>query len=330
MKLHNKQSYITKQNEEFKKRKRLPLLTKIIYYLVLMSIVAYLVYFFVSRAYSFSSTGYVMSEREDLVASYGGRVIAMSVRPGDSVKRGDEIARIAASKFCQIDENRALQDTKEDLIRKQLEFAHLRNELELIKNEFKRYKKQTELSRALDLDAPLISENKMDNLQLDENKKNLELALAREEVKYLTAKQEKLLGLPKPRMSPECSEELVRAPYQGTIFSTLVNENDIVSKDEPIVQMYSPNFGTHVYTQVEFEEYQNVNIGKPLDILLPDGKKTRGIVEDIGAKYEETLPLGLGTTKNAFIVVKIKPSSDTTQGEWAQFDDYQVKVIGTK
>lgn len=330
MKLHSKQNYITKQNEEFQKRKRLPLLTKIIYYLVLISIVAYLVYFFVSRAYSFSSTGYVMSEREDLVASYGGRVIAMSVQPGDYVKKGDEIARIAASKFCQIDENRALQDTQEDLLKKQLELAHVRNELELLKNEVNRYKKQTGLSRALDLDAPLVSENKMDSLQLDVNKKNLELALAREEMKHLTAKQEKLLGLPKPGTSPECSEELVRAPFQGTIFSTLVNENDIVSKDEPIIQMYSPSFGTHVYTQIEFEEYQNVNIGKPLDILLPNGKKTRGIVEDIGAKYEETLPLGLGTSNNAFIVVKIKPSNDTTQGEWAQFDDYQVKVIGTK
>ena len=271
-----------------------------------------------------------MTEREDLVASYGGRITNININSGDYVQKGETIAVVAASKFCPPIEDRSIENVNQDIAEKQLELQYLKNELALLQKEFQRHKEKTEFSRALDLDAPLISSNDSDNLQLDVSKKRLQLVRVSDEVEYLKSKKEQLLARPTPVTSPECTDETLRAPFDGKVYLVLAHQNDIVSKGEPVAQISPTSSRTFVYTQVEFEQYQDVSIGKSLSVVLPDGQTTEGIIEDIGAKYEALLPIGLGTTKNAHIAVKVKPSSDIVQGEWAQFDDYQVKVLGKK
>lgn len=271
-----------------------------------------------------------MTEREDLVASYGGRVTNISIESGNYVKEGETIAVVAASKFCPPIEDLTVEDAKEDIAEKRLELQYLKNELALLQKELQRHQEKAEFSRALDLDAPLISVNDTDKLQLDVSKKRLQLVRINDEIEYLKSKKKQIVARPTPVTSPECVDEILLAPFDGKVYSILASQNNIVSKGEPVAQISSANSRTFVYTHVEFEQYQDVSIGKSLSVVLPDGTKTEGIIEDIGAKYEALLPIGLGSTKNARIAVKIKPSSDIVQDEWARFDDYQVKVLGEK
>lgn len=324
MKLRNRTSYMTNLPEGEPPRRRGPSITRRLYLLLLIGLVLYLAFIAFDRLFYVHGWGQVEVEKVAISSARGGRIQALPVREGQQVAQGELLARIAAPKRCDAEQDPRLQRLLMDAQLTQSKLAVLRGELQRKQAEVR---DQTRLRRALEIDTRNSREARQLNEDLARLQQEVALHTRRLEIERNQAEalRAELAAKPEPL---ECLDEELRAPHPGKLLHVSNAPAEVVDSGATIATLVPRDARVRVEAYLETDDLDDVEVGKAMQVQFPDGHVSPGIIESIhSSAYRSAQRQWDGYTPlSSRVLVHVVPAEPEHSQRWASYDRMDVRV----
>jgi len=328
MKLHNRnRTYLNTLAEGTPEPDIKPRVTRWIYFGILISAMLYLTYIVSDRVMYRDATGQVEVENIAISASHSGRLETVAVVEGQVVKKGELIAKIAASRDC-IEQ----PDKSANQLRYDIELNKSRIELFRIRLGNLKQPQQEELIRRA-LEVSRDKKSQQEKLRKEKQKIREEIVLLSREVKL----QKKKLSLQdlsamNKTVSVECEAEIILAPFDGVIQGVLRRSQEFTKRGDPIVMLANEQASVSIFARFEQKDLRSLSVGKILGITFPDGETSRGLVNTVySADYAQLS--GSNPVKRELrgtVRVRVSAIDEQSRQQWKRYDRMDVVVRAEK
>ncbi len=327
MKLRNRKSYITSLPEGAPPANLRPRITQIIYYSILLFVVAYIIYIFGSRIFYYKETGFVEVDKIIISASHGGKLIKLLVTEGQMIKKKDLIASVAASKNCSSTLNTQHSKLKYALALNRSKLSLFNRAIANLKNRYN----TASLQRALETgQAKNTSNNK---LQLEILKKQNEIDLLESQIIL----QQQQFKNSRPMLlandtSADCFNENIYAPFNGSVYAVHRKLNEFTQRGKPLLTLVANNAKVRVETYLKTELLPNLAVGKIATVALTENIKTQAKIKAIHSSAYNVPGREWNNYKPAetHVLVYLKALNKQDAKLWKKYDRMEVKVRGRK
>ncbi|MBQ0720827.1 MAG: HlyD family efflux transporter periplasmic adaptor subunit [Gammaproteobacteria bacterium] len=326
MRLRNRQAYISTLPEGEPDKNKASQITRWLYFLVLFLIVSYLLYIGFTRFTQFQGRGQVELAKTIISPERGGQIISLFVVEGEDVQRGSLMTKIKASSVCRpVDKTRVdklsfdlgLKKIEVDLLKKRILFEQTATS-------------DVSLRRALELDKSRIKKNEQSARQVADLKLKIE-ALMNE-----IALQEAVINKTQPSLPVEldagCVEQQIRAPLSGIVHSIAHKVYEFAPRGEPLVTLIANDAAVRIEAFVDNKNRRHIAVDMLVDVVFPDGLKTKGSVNHIfssSAAFPRKKLKGYESLESN-IRLHILPVSDIDEQIWRDHDRMEVTIRGFK
>lgn len=324
MKLRNRTSYMTKLPEGEPPRRRGPNLTRRLYLLLLVGLVLYLAFIAFDRLFYLHGWGQVEVEKIAISSARGGRIDALAVREGQQVAPGELVARIAAPKRCEPEQDPRLQRLLMDAQLTQSKLAVLTGELQRKRAEAR---EQTQLRRALEIDNRNNREARQTAEDIAQLQQEVAIHSRRLQIERDQADALRLELASKPEPL-ECLDEELRAPRPGIVSHVSNAPTEVVDRGETITTLIPHDGQVRVEAYLETTDLDGVEVGKPMQVQFPDGHVSAGVIEAVqSSAYRSTQREWDGYTPlSSRVLVHVVPADPDQRQRWASYDRMDVRV----
>ncbi len=309
-------------------------ITRWVYFSVLIGLLFYIIWYGVFRFFYIDNRGLVEVDRTRVASSRGGRILELTVKNGDHVNKGDMLARLKSPNDCDAPAvSKALEETPElrSLRRKQLSD---RTQLKVLLQQ--RKEKKTRLQRmkfrhAMELSISGVASQRLkledDMLRLGGEIRSLRaiIPLRKKDIQHLKA----ILKL--AVIKPGCRDELIHAPYKGTIVSKDHWQFEVMQRTEPIMDIIADDANVHIESYFRNDTFKTLSIGMDLTVFFPDGSESKAKVTAIKSTslpfpnrgfHDDYLPF------RTRILAVMEPVDEADVVLWKQFNQMEVEVRG--
>ena len=323
MKLRNRKSYMTSLPEGNPPENIRPRITQIIYYFILLSVVLYIIYLFSSRYFYFNESGFIEVEKTIISSSYGGKVIKLPVKEGQTLIDSKLLAVIAASKNCNSSYRLNTDKLKYDLAVNRSKLSLLKREV----NDIKNFISNSNLQRALETRQSNTSTS--NKLNRDLIKKQNEIALLESTIRLQQQRQpSKFIG----QASPECFNETLKSPFNGHVHSIKRKLNEFASRGAPLLILIADDATVRIETYLKNDQLPYVKIGAHVSIEFPNSTVTEAKIKNIYSsayaaperEWNHYKPL------DTQVRVHLEPINKKDALLWKKYDRMEVNVRGRK
>lgn len=295
-----------------------------LYGLALISILGLALMYGADRWLNFEVRGQVRAQTQPVSAERGGRILSLFTQRGQPVQIGDSLARIRPKEVCGPPDSTRLQDIQGELELTRIELQNIRETIRYLQLQLQQLRQE----RALEVG---LVEEKIHGL-----KQNLRESRQRERMlgARLDVQQQRLQQARESlQQDPRCQPFIVQAPAVGTVATVYHRSGDVISSGEPILDVQIEN-GTpvRVWAYMDEDLFGSLHQGKILEVELPGGQNTRGVVETVYSsahnfaqpKWRDYEPM------ETQLMVEIRPADDSIARLWRQFNHMDVDVRGDK
>ena len=331
MKLRNRKTYMNTLPEGAPPENVRPRITQIIYYLILLTVIGYVVYIFGSRYFYFKEQGYVEVEKTVISSSRGGKLLKLKVQEGQKIEKNTLLAVIEAVRQCQSSEyfpdNSRVQKLAYDI-------AMNRARQTLLNNEIKTHKKGLStfsLHRALETGQKKQLERY--NLKLLLEKKQSEADLL---YRQIILQQRQLAGLKKQalsvRLPADCYNEVIKAPFSGKVQSIKRKVNEFSARGSALLGLIADNADVRIELYLDNDQLRYLHAGDHVDIKFSDGVKSQAKIKTIYSsayKFPERDWVHYRPADTQ-VRVDLVPVNRKDAVLWMRYDRMEVTVRGRK
>jgi multidrug resistance efflux pump len=296
-------------------------LARLVYFGVLLAIIAYLLMYFWERWLYVEGRGYVAMERHLLQTDVEGSVRGLDLRVGEAIKTGQPLFRIERTLMADVRDQVAWEDLKG-----MREIGLKRAMLEALRQE------------VADKEVRLNEMSQLKLLEFDRQRQRENILLAqdlandRHKMAGLSAELAALRGyLAGARSQAGVRSEVVAAnflsPFEGFVYRLDKGEHEYAHRGDTVLILENAK-KVHVIAYFSLDDLPRLHVGKALEILLPDGGMHRGIIERIDSAsvdHQEKLARGYEVLE-ALVRVQIRPAAQPQDVDWRRYNQLDVKV----
>lgn len=327
MKLRNKKSHMTGLPEGLPPRNMKPRITQIIYYIILASTVGYLIFIFGSRIFYFKEQGFVEINKTVISASHGGKILKLAVKEGQNIKRNALLAIINSARNC-------FTSTDNQYNKLAYEYALNRIKLNAVNqsiNDLEKLLTNDKLMRALETGQSQrtpLSKVKLDiyNKQADVVLLKHKMALQKQQINMLKHNPSKT------NKSPECYNESISSPFNGTVHSVKSHPSEFASRGEALLILVNEKAPVRIEFYLASDQLSSLKKGNIVNVSFPDGVSTKAVIKSIySAAYDFTdREWALTTPLEIKVRVHLEPINTQDADIWKRYDRMEVVVRGRK
>jgi len=327
MKLRNKKSHITALPEGMPPKNFRPRITQIIYYLILASIISYLIYIFGSKIFYFKEHGFVEIDRTVISSARGGKILALPVHEGQGIKAKSLLAIIDSARNCFTTMSNQHNKISYELSLNRIKLKNLNKSI----SDLQKIIDNDQLMRALETGPSQRSP--LRKVKLDIYNKQADVLLLKHKINLQT-QQVKMLAKKPSRInaSPECSNETIYSPFDGIIYSVKRKLNEFSSRGEPLLILINSQANVRIEFYIPNDQLASISIGNFVDVSFPDGAATEAKIKMISSaaydftdrEWVQSNPLEIRMR------VLLEPLNTKDAEIWKRYDRMEVNVRGRK
>lgn len=323
MKLRNRQSYITTLPEGESPEKQAPKITRWIYFLLLFSIIGYLVSIGYAGLTQFQGRGQVEVEKTVLSPSHGGQVTGLFVEKGKLIKKGSAIVQIKASIGCSLEDTGRINKLKFDIALKKSQLGSLNKRLseEEIKLD------DQVVRRALEIDRR--STKGIDRAISDLNYKTEAL---KNEIRLGEESLRNLNSTSAISKDSACQDEVIYAPFTSVVNSISKKRYEFATRGIPLVSLIRKNALVQIEAYIDNESDQYVSVNKKVEVIFPDKQIGQGIISEIisSSAFFQTRKWRGYESEESKVAINISPINASEAQKWKVYDRMEVQIRGLK
>lgn len=294
-----------------------------VYVLILLSIVGAAVWYGVREYMHFEGEGQVRVDRTLMSAPRDGRIEAILPAVGDSVQAGDPLFRVdpGAAAACDPDDQSDLRDLRSQLESDRLRLQQAQNRRTRVQAELQDLRERV----ALELNASTARREQLRDeafrLQQQIERLRQRLRLNRRELQTLSATS---------TADPECVPYTVSAPRSGRVHRVLQPPQTFVEEGTSILSLAPTPASAFVYAYLDTDLARYLRRGDTLSVSLPDGTKSRGVVQRLYSSALEFAQLKYDGYQAlpSELLARVAPIGVPTDRHWRAFDRMDVEVTG--
>ena len=327
MKLRNRKTYINTLPEGGPPENVRPRITQIIYYIILLSVVGYVIFIFASRYFYFKEKGFVEVEKTIISSSRGGKVLKLKASEGKKIDKNTLIAVIAATRVCQAADNTRQQKLAYDIGLNKARQGILNSEIQGLNRDLSTFS----LRRALETGQNRLSSRESIKRLLA--KKRAEAALLYRQIQL---QKTQLAGLEKQRatvrLPAECFNEVIKAPFDGIVHSVKRKINEFSARGASLMTLIADTAAVRIELYLDNDQLKYLQAGNIVTITFPDGVKGKAEIEKIYSsayKFPERDWVHYRPADTQ-VRVHLKPLNKRDAAVWKKYDRMEVTVRGRK
>jgi len=328
MKLRNRKSYMTSLPEGEAPKNAKASITQMIYFLVLIVAVGYIVFIFAKKYWYFEEIGVVEIEKTIISSSRGGQISNIFVSEGQFIKKKEKIAVIEALRTgCHVTDDGKVNKIRFEINNNKVKKKAIEAQLAGLEKEEKKFL----LRRALELDRGLAKESERLRREKLTMVSDIDLLSGQinNQIQHLNniIKAQKNVILPK-----ECYSESIKSPFITKVSAVHKRPKEFAQRGEAIVTLIRNNAPIRIEVYLEKEILKSLNIGETLDLIFPDGVKSKGRISKIHSSAYASVQRQLEHYKpiESDIRVHLLPVNNKDRETWLNYDRMNVKVRGLK
>lgn len=328
MKLRNRTSYMTTLPEGDPPRRRGPSITRRLYLLLLLGLVAYLGYIAFDRLFFLHGWGQVEVDKIAISSARGGRIDVLPIADGQAIGQGELLARIDAPKRCEPEQDPRLQ-------RLAMDAQLTQGRIEVLSQELTRKRAKAEeftrLRRALEIDTRSSREARQLSDEIDRLQQDVAIAVRRLSIERRQIEQLRAELADKPLPS-DCIDEELRAPVAATVLHVGHAPTEVVGRGETIATLVPSDARVRVEAYLEIDDVDDVHVGKVMRVEFPDGQVSPGVIESIhSSAYRSAQRQWDGYTPlSSRVLVHVVPARADQRLRWLNYDRMDVRVRATQ
>jgi len=275
MRLRNRQAYISTLPEGEPDKNKASQITRWLYFSVLFLIIGYLIFIGFTRFTQFQGRGQVELEKTIISPERGGQIVSLVAVEGQNLQRGSLMASIKASSVCRPFDKSRVDKLSFDIGLKKIE-------VDLLKKRILAEQTATQgfsLRRALELDKSRIKKDEQSARQVADLK--LKIGALMNEIALQEAAMNKAQPSLPVALDPGCVEQQIRAPLSGIVHSVSHKVYEFAPRGEPLVTLIANDAAVRIEAFVENKYRRYIAVDTLVDVVFPDGLKTRGSINKI-------------------------------------------------
>ncbi len=323
--LRNRQSLVTSHEEGTPPPVTGMRVTQVIYYAVVLGVIAFVIYYAQDRMRFWAETGVVAAAVTPVAPSIDGRITELYVQEGQPILPDDELILVEPGEQCAPLDRSRLVGLELDA-----RLAEVRHEVagERIRERRMRLEGLDRLV-GLDLGPDLLRERErlvaeIEDLEAEQRVLALEIGLREE---FVRGVESSLVNT-----DTRCAPELVRAPANGVVHEILRDEFGVVGRGEPVLTFKAEQPDVRVVASVDPELVRDLFVGKEVTLEFPDGQRSAGRVANarVGRDVVDALDLGSYRIMDTDFVVEIVPVEQGQGPSWLEYDRLYVDIRGRR
>lgn len=290
---------------------------------VLLALVGLVVLYMADRWMNFEARGQVRSQTYPVSAERQGRIMEIMAREGEQIKAQAPLVRIRPGRACDQQDMSSQQDIQGELQVDNIKLQNLQDRIASLEQ------RRQQLRRKQALEIANVAQELQDlEEQLMEVRQEYRVTQTR-----ISVREQQLQRLSEePSTDTRCQPFEITAPREGVITNLYHHPGAVVQAGEPLLALRPLNSETVVWAYMEEDLFENVHVGKSVEVVLPNGETTPGRITNIASsaqpfpqpKWQNYQPA------NTELLVKIKATNDSIQTLWQPFERMDVQVRGNK
>jgi len=327
MKLRNRKTYMNTLPEGAPPENVRPRITQIIYYLILLTVLGYVIYIFGARFFYFKEKGFVEIEKTIISSSRGGKILRLMSMEGQKINKKDLIAVIAPARHCQREDDGRLQKMVYDIALNRVQLGILNKSIYALKNKLSDFS----LMRALETGQQRQSEREsmLRNLEKDKADAALltgKIVLQKRQLASLTEAQGK------SRLPADCYAEVIGAPFNGVIHSVKRKVSEFSARGAPLVTLIADKAPVRIESYLDNDQLRYLHRGNVVNIKFADGVRSKARINKIFSSANEIPERDWVHYRPVETQVRVHlvPVSSKDAALWKRYDRMEVTVRGGK
>jgi len=302
-----------------------PRITQYIYYAILLFVVGYILYVFVSRFFYVKADGFVEVAKTIMSSSHGGRVIRLPVKEEQKIKTKDLLAVISAARNCGASDNNQLVKLKYELDFNRTKLSLLKRAIKDAKNRLSTFS----LQRALETGQSRESVGQKLKLELikKQNTANLleaQIILQRQQLRKMKHYS------PTSALPAECFNESIIAPFAGYVHSVKRKINEFAARGAPLLILTADNAKVRIEAYFKNEQLPYLHKGEIVNVDFADGKTSDAKIKAIYSSAYNVSEREWDRPAETQIRVHLEPLTKKDAALWKKYDRMEVTVRGRK
>jgi len=308
--------------------------TRIVYFLALFGLAVYVLVYTVLNFFFINNRGLVEVDRVEVASVRGGRILELPVQSGDHVKRGDLLVRLKSPENCEVLVNTGAGKSTAELRSMRLKQLADRAQLKALQRIMKDSKsrlKDIDMRHAMELSLGSSGNAGRQSLESDLFKTSGEINSLKQMIAQRSRQINELVALLNQGVvDTGCEDELIRAPYAGTIVSKVHKKFEVMQRTQTIMDLMSDDADVYIESYLNNSSFNMINQGNELTVYFPDNQTSQARIR---AVESTSLPF----TKREFsnylphrtrIRMTLEPADKADIPLWKQFNQMEVEVHG--
>lgn len=333
---YNKKDKYLAEEEGPKKKKRINW-DRMVYLAILFAILGSLLFYLIKNFYFISAPGLVVKESYAVLLPYDIRIDQLYVAEDDSVTSGDDL--LAFERDFRIDDNTLINSTRsvDEWITKE-RFSANRNirvktvEIEENNKRIEKIEEQiAKLEKLVILDVS--GANRIEQYEMEIVGLNSQNRILQEEIKYwrgyladLPRYKEEYQSTLLEQLNANSAVTVFKAPISGRIANINYKQYDLVYKGDIILNIELQD--EYVRAYIAQDEYGSIFEGDIVNVIFPDNKRSKGVIEKIYRNLEQLPPEYQDDTRSTvrrFLAI-VRPLNEEEQEEWRLNNNLSVEI----
>lgn len=323
--LRNRQSLVTSHEEGTPPPASRMRVTQAIYYVVILSLIGFVIYYAQDRLRFWAATGVVASAVTPVAPSIDGRVSYIYVAEGQSILPEDALILVEPGETCAPLDRSRLVGLELDA-----RLAEVKHEAAGERVRERRMRLQGLDRRVgLELGPDILRErerllSEIEDLEAEQRLLASEIVLREQFVRGVAGSL--------VNTDTKCAPELVRAPTEGVVHEILREEFSVVGRGDAVMTFKARQPEVRIVASVDSELVRHLFVGKEVTLEFPDGQRSPGRVANaqVGRDVVDALDLGSYRIMDTDFVVEIVPSEPGAGAAWLDYDRLYVDIRGRR
>jgi len=299
-------------------------ITMWLYGLFLLSLVGLALWYGVYSYFHYDAPGQIRTERTVMSPERDGRIQKIYPTEGETVLRGDSLMLLVPGQPCEPGGRTLVaRDQRESRQRAELLSQRIQDLQEQLDRKRKRLDRLRE-RKALELGetAPRRSELEDEIYQIEGEIGRLQI-----QRRQARANARQPIGT---TPDPACKPFVVSAPHDGRVMRVHEREFAFVDAGTPVLSLTRPSPSVTVLAYLERDLTGYVQRGDTVQVRLPNGVATRGVVRDTYSTAQDFVQVKYDIYKPyaTQLLAEVAPASRRTREQWRRLDRTRVEVEG--
>jgi multidrug resistance efflux pump len=299
-------------------------ITKIVYIVALLVLVAYIVYIISRNIMYIEQVGIIDVHKFNLTTEVPGKISQVTAFKGQNVNVGDILLIIDPVENCAIKEDTRIEKLKFDIQKNQAELSKLRQVKVLLQKTLN----EESLVRALEINRALLKE--IPKIKQDIYRINLDVELKEENIAIQVTRLNLLIE--KQQQSEQdnrCEPYQLISPYPARVAKVDAVVHEYINAGKILISLIPEYAPVQVVFTLEFELFKSVSENGQFTVVLPNGSESKAKVVDINSTIGTQTKLTQVPSSSAMQVI-IEPVLAEDSDLWQQYDRMAVKVRARK